>query len=55
MSTEWLLIIVFIVLLAGQLLPLSYGQRMALFLALIVYAAIVLIGGGMSYLMNQFD
>jgi hypothetical protein len=46
------LVCAFALLLAGLLLPLSYGMRMTLVLALIVLAVLSLLGGGAQYLVS---
>ena len=44
----------FLVLIIGVALPVPYGVRMALFLALVVLAVLTFIGGGMHFLMSFF-
>ncbi|HLY46862.1 MAG TPA: hypothetical protein VKQ73_14870 [Stellaceae bacterium] len=55
MTEKQLAIVILLVLLVGLALPVSYGVRMAIFVALIAYIAIVLIGGGMQYLVGLVD
>lgn len=54
MTLAQLLIALFAVLIGGLLLPLPYGARMALFLALTALAVLTFIGGGMHYFMRMF-
>jgi len=43
-----------IALFGGLLLPLPYGARTALFVALIALVALTFIGGGMHYFLRMF-
>ena len=54
MTLSQFLIAMFAVLIGGLLLPLSYGARMAIFLALTALAVLTFIGGGMHYVMRMF-
>jgi len=54
MTLKQLLIVLFAVLAGGVLLPLSYGARMALFLAVTSLAALTVLGGGMQYMLRAF-
>ena len=54
MTLTQFLIAMFAVLIGGLLLPLPYGARMAVFLALIVLSVLTFIGGGMHYVMRLF-
>ena len=54
MTITQLLLIIFFVLLCGLALPLSYGKRMALFLALVVVAVLTFLGGGVQYFLGLF-
>jgi hypothetical protein len=52
MTLAQLVISVFALLIAGLLLPLSYGARLALFLALVMIGVLTLVGGGAQYLIG---
>jgi hypothetical protein len=54
MTLTQFLVAMFAVLIAGLLLPLPYGARMAIFLALIVLSVLTFIGGGMHWVMRMF-
>jgi hypothetical protein len=54
MTVSQLLIALFALLIAGLCLPLPYGARMALFLALTALAVLTFIGTGMQYTMTMF-
>jgi hypothetical protein len=54
MTLKQFLIVLFVVLAGGLMLPLSYGMRMALFLALTSLAALTVLGGGMQYMLRVF-
>ena len=54
MTLSQFLIALFAVLIGGLLLPLPYGARMALFLALTALAVLTFIGGGMHYFLTMF-
>jgi hypothetical protein len=54
MTLSQFLIAMFAVLIGGLLLPLPYGARMAIFLALIVLSVLTFIGGGMHWVMRMF-
>jgi hypothetical protein len=54
MTLSQFLIAMFAVLIGGLLLPLSYGARMAIFLALVALSVLTFIGGGMHYVMRMF-
>ena len=54
MSTTQLIVACFAVLLAGLALPVPYGVRMALFLALTVLSVLTFLGGGMHYFLSMF-
>jgi hypothetical protein len=54
MTLTQFLVAMFAVLIGGLLLPLPYGARMAIFLALIVLSVLTFIGGGMHWVMRMF-
>jgi hypothetical protein len=54
MTTTQFLIAIFALLAGGLLLPLSFGVRSALFLALVAFAVLTFIGGGMQYVTSMF-
>ena len=54
MTLKQFLIVLFVVLAGGVMLPLSYGVRMALFLALTSLGALTVLGGGMQYMLRAF-
>jgi hypothetical protein len=54
MSVSQFLIALFAVLVVGLLLPLPYGARMAVFLALIALSVLTFIGSGMHWIMRMF-
>ena len=54
MTLAQFIIALFAVLIGGLLLPLPYGARMALFLALTALAVLTFLGGGMHYLLRMF-
>jgi hypothetical protein len=54
MTLKQFLIVLFAVLAGGLMLPLSYGVRMTLFLALTSLAALTVLGGGMQYVLRAF-
>jgi hypothetical protein len=54
MTLKQFLIVLFVVLVGGLMLPLSYGVRMTLFLALTSLAALTVLGGGMQYVLRAF-
>lgn len=54
MTLSQFLIATFAVLIGGLLLPLPYGARMAIFLALISLAVLTFLGGGMHYFLRMF-
>jgi hypothetical protein len=54
MTLAQFLIAMFALLIVGLMLPLSYGARMALFLALTVLAVLTFIGTGMNFLTGSF-
>lgn len=54
MTVTQFLIAIFAVLIAGLCLPLPYGVRMALFLALTALAVLTFIGGGMQFVLASF-
>jgi hypothetical protein len=49
-----LLIAAFAILAGGLLLPLSYGMRMAIFLALAALAVLTFIGAGVGHYVGRF-
>jgi hypothetical protein len=55
MTLTQFLIAVFAVLIGGIMLPLPYGARMALFLALVALGVLTFIGGGMQYVMQLVE
>jgi len=55
LSTTQFLILVFVLLIGGLALPLSYGARMTIFMLLIGLAVMTLLGGGMQYVMSLFE
>jgi hypothetical protein len=54
MTVAQFLIAMFALLIAGLMLPLPYGARMALFLALTTLAVLTFIGAGMHLLIGSF-
>lgn len=52
MTLTQFLIALFAVLIGGLMLPLSYGVRMALFLALTTLAVLTFMGGGIHYMLG---
>ena len=54
MTLKQFLIVLFVVLAGGILLPLSHGVRMGLFLALTSLAALTVLGGGMQFMLRVF-
>lgn len=54
MTTKQIVIAAFAVLIIGLMLPLSYGMRSALFLALIALTIMTFLGGGMHYFLSFF-
>jgi hypothetical protein len=54
MTLSQFLIAMFAVLIGGLLLPLPYGARMAIFLALVTLSVLTFIGGGMHWVMRMF-
>jgi hypothetical protein len=54
MTLAQFLIALFAVLIGGLLLPLPYGARTALSVALIALVALTFIGGGMHYFLRMF-
>ena len=54
MTTQQSLIVAFVVLIIGLMLPVGSGIRSAIFLALIALTVITFIGGVMQYLLNMF-
>ncbi len=52
MTVAQLLTALFVLLMVGLALPVSYGVRIALFLALTVLGALTFIGGGMHYVIG---
>ena len=55
MTVSELLIALFALLLAGLLMPLPHGVRMALFLALIALSVLTFLGGGMHAILSVFS
>ncbi len=55
LSTSEFVILVFVLLLAGLALPLSYGARMTIFMLLMGLVVMTLLGGGMHYVMSLFQ
>ena len=55
MTLEQGIIILFVLLIGGMALPVPHGFRTALFVALVAYSALVLVGGGMEYLLSMFQ
>ncbi len=55
MTTTQYIIAMFALLVGGLLLPLSFGARSALFLALVALVALTFVGGGMQYVISVFD
>ena len=49
MTTTQFLLAIFAVLIVGLMLPLSFGLRSALFMALIIAGVLTFIGGGVQY------
>lgn len=54
MTLSQFLLVLFAVLIGGLLLPLPYGARMALVLALTAAAVLTFIGVGMHYFLHMF-
>jgi hypothetical protein len=54
MTLKQFLIVLFVALAGGIMLPLSHGVRMALFLALTSLTALTVLGGGMQYMLRVF-
>jgi len=54
MTLSQLIIALFALLIGGLLLPLPYGTRMGLFLALTALAVLTFLGGGVHYLLRMF-
>jgi len=54
MTLSQFLIALFALLIGGLLLPLPYGARMALVVALTALCALTFIGGGMHYFLRMF-
>ena len=54
MTLSQLIIALFALLIGGLLLPLPYGARMGLFLALTALAVLTFLGGGVHYLLRMF-
>lgn len=54
MTIAELLIAAFAILLGGLMLPLSYGMRVAIFLALAVLAVLTFIGAGVNHYLGSF-
>ena len=54
MTLSQFLIALFALLIGGLLLPLPYGARMALVVALTALSALTFIGGGMHYFLRMF-
>jgi uncharacterized membrane protein YccC len=55
MTLKQFLIALFVALVVGLVLPVSSGVRTALFVALVAFTALLLIGGGTQYLISLFD
>jgi hypothetical protein len=55
MTLKQFLIALFVALVVGLALPVSNGVRTALFVALVAFAALLLIGGGTQYIISLFD
>ena len=55
MTLKQFLIVLFVALVVGIALPVSSGVRTALFVALVAFAALLLIGGGTQYIISLFD
>lgn len=49
------IIILFVLLIGGMALPVPHGVRTALFVALVAYTALVLLGGGTQYILAMFE
>jgi hypothetical protein len=49
-----IVVVAFVLLLGGLLLPLSHGARQTLVLALIALAVFTLVGGGLDYVTSLF-
>ena len=54
MTLSQFLIAMFALLIGGLALPLPYGARMAIFLALIALCVLTFLGGGMHYFLRMF-
>jgi hypothetical protein len=54
MTTAQFLIAAFALLIGGLLLPLPYGVRSSLFLALVAMTALTFLGGSMQYIIGLF-
>jgi hypothetical protein len=54
MTLSQLIIALFALLIGGLLLPLPYGARMGLFLALTALAVLTFLGGGVHYVLRMF-
>jgi hypothetical protein len=54
MTVTQFLFALFALLIVGLMLPLPYGVRMGLFLALIALGIMTFIGGGMHYILSPF-
>jgi hypothetical protein len=54
MSLKQFLIAIFVLLVVGLVLPVSSGIRTAIFVALVAFIALLLIGGGTQYLLGLF-
>ncbi len=55
MTPKQLLIALFVALVVGLILPVSSGIRTALFVALVAFVALALIGGGTQYIIGLFN
>jgi uncharacterized membrane protein YccC len=55
MTLKQLLVALFVALMVGLVLPVSNGIRTALFVALVAFTALILIGGGTQYVISLFN
>ena len=55
MTLTQFLVGLFAMLVIGLALPVPYGVRMAIFLALTALGVLTFLGGGMHYIMSLFD
>ena len=55
LSTSEFVVLVFVLLIGGLALPLSYAARMTIFMLLIGLIVMTMLGGGMQYLTGLFQ